>query len=189
MLRPLPGIDMRSACPMCRQPGVLGQFSPRAKVAICKACTLQHAYDSDLLLRWDQTTYEERAGVIEQEDRVRTATVRPYNAPIARPMRFDMPRAIEMPFCQDCGCVHTNRSFLGNYHGRCLTCEVKRSVEHWYEGRLKEPYTHVLAEKGIDPNDAEALLDLIHTRHKQWFACGVLPDYWYELRQKDTQLA
>jgi len=48
---PLPTIDMRPICPVCRQPAdLLAQWSPAQATRVCKACAQKYRYDLDIFI-------------------------------------------------------------------------------------------------------------------------------------------
>lgn len=90
-----------------------------------------------------------------------------------------------MPFCEDCGGIHDHKSpFNGQAYERCFVCEVRYQARLAYQDRENNP---VFKIKGIDPDDAEAVLDLLYQFHREWFTCGVLPGYWFELSGRTEQ--
>lgn len=183
----LPGIDMRPICPLCHAASdVLGQFSPRVGVCICKRCTVAQAINTALLMHWDTTSWEQRAAVIEAEARVRAAVTPRYTPPRGlTPLRSWHNRL--MAFCHDCGNLHANCSpYNGVAYDRCEVCEARYQVRMTYQARSDNP---VFKIKQVSPDDAEAVLDLLYRFHRDWFECGVLPDYWFELSRDDSSVS
>jgi hypothetical protein len=87
---------------------------------------------------------------------------------------------MRLPYCTRCGAGHDRfyEMLPGrvNYWSRCQTCEDKEAVEALWRHR------------GIfGGDDAESVMDRLHTSHPELFDRGVLPDYWFELMVRDDE--
>ena len=82
---------------------------------------------------------------------------------------------LQIPLCERCGCSHNRRYEHGytNFMLYCQKCDDELSVEAFFN------------HKGIfGDDDDEQILDRIYRSHREVFERGVLPTYWYELKQK-----
>ncbi len=81
---------------------------------------------------------------------------------------------LDMPFCAECGGIHSNGFKNGTYRRYCLNCEDKKRVESLWKN------------KGIFAGDAdlESTFDRLFKAFPDLFERGVLPDYWYQLEMK-----
>ena len=81
-----------------------------------------------------------------------------------------------LPLCTRCGNFHNRRFENGytNYKPYCQSCDDELAIEALFRHR------------GIFGNDDdETILDRIYRSHPQTFEHGIMPDYWYELKQKE----
>lgn len=90
------------------------------------------------------------------------------------------------PFCAECG-TETKEfdDFLGieSLFGRlrhkyCPHCEARHTVESIW--RMRETL--------VPGRDDEDWLDLFAKSHPEAFALGILPDYWFKLKQQECSL-
>lgn len=65
--------------------------------------------------------------------------------------------------------------FGGPFMQYCDVCDAKRNVESIV----------ALADRIAPGRDDEEWLDLLYQSHRTAFDCGVLPGYWFELRQRE----
>ena len=86
-------------------------------------------------------------------------------------------KTAEMPICRRCGCVHSYRySHVSGYRAYCEHCDALNSVEALWRNR------------GIfGGDDAETVLDRIYSAFPELFENGVLPDYWYTLKEANNE--
>jgi hypothetical protein len=80
-----------------------------------------------------------------------------------------------LPLCKRCGCGHDNRNTgLGDLiREYCQRCEAEMGVDGGASLMLM-----------LHGDDDEAVLDRFYKSFPEWFASGVLPDYWYELKRR-----
>lgn len=188
----LPSAEMQRICPLCgRHTAILGQYGPFAPWQVCKACSLANPYPVELLLphprkpgglRIDPhapSALLEKRIVLEEmvHDAVRGRRVNKwrYAGWLHDARILNSHIQMHLPYCERCGCGHSNRFDFGggDYHSRCPRCEAEIGVEALW------------ANRGIfGTDDLEAQLDKMYRVYPEWFATGVLPDYWFRLAMK-----
>lgn len=89
------------------------------------------------------------------------------------------PMTMPIPVCERCGRVHDNRiEWNGNPTTYCVRCEDEIAVEMHYKNReaiFRDDNGNILDDEGI--------LDKLATHRAELFNRGVLPDYWYNLKE------
>jgi len=84
------------------------------------------------------------------------------------------------PVCERCGQVHNNRiEWNGNPATYCVRCEDEIAVETHYKNR------QIFRDHDGTPLDDEGILDKLATYRRELFIRGVLPNYWYMLKEKE----
>jgi hypothetical protein len=82
---------------------------------------------------------------------------------------------MEFPLCLRCGQIHgrviEHNGFPSTY---CHRCDDELAVESFYRNRT-------IFEGAED----EAILDRLYKSMRRLFEHGVLPDYWYVLKQRE----
>jgi hypothetical protein len=87
------------------------------------------------------------------------------------------PRQMRWPVCDRCGGVHDRYYEMlpgeGDYRTHCQRCDDELAVEALWRHR------------GIfGGDDPESILDRLYRSQRELFERGVLPDYWYKLRER-----
>lgn len=184
----LPSFDMRPICPVCgKSASFLGQYDPYYPARICLTCSLEMAVPVEL---WEPNPrkpdefrivrkgmYPEKNKRIECGNIIRAASrKRPQPERMAVRYRRWLKEArlassqTELPYCPRCGCLVNAGEFSLSHE--CPICNAKSMVEAAWMTR-SGPFA------GID--DLEEQLDRLYRAFPEWFACGVMPDYWYDL--------
>lgn len=81
---------------------------------------------------------------------------------------------LSFPLCHRCGHAPDRKSISGDARVYCQRCDDELEVESYQRN------------KGIfeNPEDDEAILDKLHRLRRELFERGVLPDYWYTVKEK-----
>lgn len=90
------------------------------------------------------------------------------------------PMTIPFPVCERCGQIHNNRiEWNGNPATYCVSCEDEIAVEMHYKNR------QIFRDDKDNLLDDEAILDKLAKHRRELFDRGVLPNYWYMLKEKE----
>lgn len=211
---PLPSPEMYQTCPLCGQPAaILGQHGPLWSAGICRTCSLALPYpievfqvdpsskdrsglrinpqadyaakerriDLDNLLRdavrgqlTQEQFYKFNITLNQLRNPHRRSRARQYAGWLKEARISNRHRQLSLPLCERCGCAHDNRYKLsGDVRTYCQRCDAEMGVESLWHNR------------GIfSDTDPETQLDKLYKTFPEWFAIGVLPDYWFRLAQK-----
>lgn len=179
----LPLIAGHYRCQHCGQ--LVDQVRRVRRFWLCDACWLAYVPAAAAVETVEQqarvTAYWDWMHNLEQRHPV--AAARRQTPPAVRSAREDDQY---MPVCPCGGLREPVRwsegaspgLFGGPFHGQCPTCEAKRGVE-----------AMVRMADAVHPDwDDEEWLDQLYRSHRQAFDLGVLPDYWFVLRQRQVAL-
>jgi hypothetical protein len=204
----LPLLEMRASCPLCGLPAaILGQYSPLWPWGVCRDCSLAEPYPVEVFevsekskdrsgLRIQNADYAllERRVSLDNliRNRVKGAPVfAPYKINITlrqlrNGIRYDRSlqyaswhykaailaryEQLELPYCHRCMKVTDEPRDAMGY---CPRCAAMNGVESMWR------------HKGIYGDaDDETILDKLFRAFPEWFDCGVLPDYWFNLMKE-----
>jgi len=96
-----------------------------------------------------------------------------------------------VPFCQECGAPveplpsatlgNAPRTLFGGpFRWRCMRCEAEAEVRHILSSPMMQ---HIRADW-----DDEDWLDWLYRYHREWFDAGILPDLWFELKRRRSDV-
>lgn len=90
------------------------------------------------------------------------------------------PMTMAFPVCERCGRVHDNRiEWNGNPATYCVRCEDEIAVEMHYKNR------QIFRDDKGNLLDDEGILDKLATHRTELFTRGILPNYWYTLKEAE----
>lgn len=135
-------------------------------------CSIDPSRETRPIVKYNITATELR-------NPIRRSRMHQYNTWSAKANHNLTFRQASLPYCDRCGCAH-DRSYemlpgVVDYWSKCQRCDDELSVESLFNHR------------GIFGNDDdEAVLDRLHNSFPDLFERGVLPDYWFKLKQGEA---
>lgn len=211
----LPGIDMRPVCTFCKQPGLLGQYSPLYPHLVCRECSEAEPYPIEVFEYSNRSKdrsglriiadapYEQRErrawlddalkqaarGVLDERQVVKlNLTYRDLRNPIRRS------KAHQFEAWHKSAMINNRHQTLHlPYCERCGSVHDRRyefgDQDYMRYCQRCEDELHVetlFRMPGIFGDaDDEEILDRLYKAFPGAFERGVLPDYWYKMKLED----